>query len=300
MNVPFFADYINGETFSGMSPSQVHVANTMIYQYFRRHLLHTAVSVFKWQLPREWEKTLFLYALYCDGHVAVVNTPEYGVLPQPCTLSGRGVQYQPTHALIANPLLPQPYRPEIGTECAVVRLMPDYGGLMDVVNYYAREMSVAAETFELNTLNSKLSFIFGVQKTGESGSRKGSAEALKKVYDNIQSGVPASFVDANLLNRDGKPTWSLFEQHVKENFIAPELLEIIRKLEERFCCAVGLPANLATTKKERLIVDEVNANNAETASGPSMWLDTIRDGLEVANELFGLQLAVDWRVDPDV
>lgn len=300
MNVPFYADYINGETFSGMSPSQVHVANTQMFHFFKRHLLHTAVSVFKWELPREWERTLFLYALYCCGHVAIIDTPEYGILPQPCTLSGRGVQYEPTHALIANPLIKNPQRPQIGTECAVVRLMPDYGGLMDVINYYAREMSVVTEAFELNNLNSKLSYIFGVYKPGETGSKKAGAEALKKVYDNIQSGVPASFVDGNLISRDGKPTWQLFEQHVKENFIAPDLLEVMRKLEERFCSAVGLPANLATTKKERLVVDEVNANNAETASGPSMWLDTIRDGLAVANRLFDLQLSVDWRVAPNV
>ena len=300
MNIPFFADYINGETFSKTSPSQVHVANTMIFQFFKRHLLHTAVSVFKWELPKDWEKTLFLYCLYCEGHVAILRTSEYGVLPQPCTLSGRGVQYEPTHALIANPLLQNTKSLQIGSECAVVRLMPDYGGIMDIINYYAREMSVAAEAFELNTLNSKLSYVFGVQKNGDSGSSKGAAEALKRVFDNIQSGVPASFVDANLINRDGKPTWNLFEQHVKENFIAPELMEIIRKLEERFCNAVGLPANLATTKKERLIVDEVNANNAETASSPSMWLDTIKTGLEMANSLFNLNLSVDWRVKPNV
>lgn len=295
--IPVFADYINGATFSRLEPSQVHVANTFLYQYFRRYLLQKAVSVFRWELPKEWQRTLFLYSLYCDGHVAIVNTDSFGVIPQPCTLGGRGVQYQPTYVLIANPLLQGILQPRIGTQCAVIRIMPDYGGILDIINYYARQMALCSETLEINLLNSKLSYVFGVPK---GGNRKAAAETLKRLFDQIMSGVPASFLDEELTDRNGKPTWQMFNQNVGQNFIAPDIQEQLRKLECEFATQVGIPSNLATTKKERVNLAEVSANDVETAVGPSQWLELAQEGLETANRLFGLQLSVDWRYAPDV
>lgn len=295
--IPFYADYINGSTFSQMQPSQVHVSNTLLFQFYVRHLLQKAVSVFDWQLPDYWQRTLFLYCLYCEGHVAIVNTDRFGVLPQPCTLGGRGVQYEPTYAIIANPLLKGILEPRIGTQCAIVRIMPDYGGILDIVNYYAREMALCSETLEINLLNSKLSYVFGVPKNGN---KKAAAETLKRLFDQIQSGVPASFVDEDLTDRNGKPTWQLFLQDVGRNFIAPDVQEQLRKLECEFAAKVGIPSNLATTKKERVNLAEVSANDVETAVGPSQWLELAREGLDQANELFGLDLSVDWRYEPDV
>lgn len=295
--IPFSADYINGATFSKMQPSQVHIANTLLYQYYVRHLLQKAVSVFKWELPDYWQRTLFLYSLYCDGHVAIVKTDRFGVIPQPCTLGGRGVQYEPTYALIANPLLRGILEPRIGSQCAVVRIMPDYGGILDIINYYAQEMALCTETLEINMLNSKLSYVFGVPK---GGNRKASAEALKKVFDQIMAGVPAAFADEDLVDRNGKPTWQLFLQDIGRNFIAPDIQEQLRKLECEFAAKVGIPSNLATTKKERVNTLEVDSNNIETAIGPEQWLELAREGLDQANKLFDLQLSVDWRYRPDV
>lgn len=298
MNAPYFSDYINGQTWDGLDPSQVHVQNTLLFQYLQRHLLVKAVSVFKWTLPDHWQKTLFLYSLYCNGHVSIIETDRFGVLPQPCTLGGRGVQYEPTYAMIANPLLRGILQPRIGTQCAVVRLMPDYGGIMDIIRFYAREMAVTIEAFELNTLNSKLSYVFGIPK--DRGNAKASAETLKRLFDNIQSGVPASFVDSNLTTRDGKPTWTLFQQDVGRNFIAPQLQEVLRKIECEFAAAVGIPADLSQNKKERTNTAEVSANNVETAVGPALWLENIQEGLDTANRMFGLNLSADWRYKPDV
>lgn len=296
--IPFYADYINGETFSKLAPSQVHVHNTWLYQYFQRHLIQKATSVFKWNLPKWWNKSLFLYCLYCDGHVAIVNTDRFGVLPQPCSLGGRGVQYEPTYAVIANPLIKGIKRPRIGTQCAIIRIMPDYGGIGDIINYYAREMAVTTETYELNVLNSKLSYVFGVSKEG--GNRKAVAEGLKKVFDAISSGEPAAFADSNLIDHNGKPTWQLFSQDVGRNFIAPQLQETLRKLECEFAAKVGIPADLSQNKKERTITGEVEANNVETAVAPEQWLELARDGVEDANRLFGLGISVDWRYQPNV
>ena len=64
-----------------------------------------------------------------------------------------------------------------------------------------------------------------------------------------------------------------------------------------FCTEIGIP-NANTDKKERLITDEVNANNVETSTRCEMWLEEIRKGLTKANTKYKLNLAVDWRVNP--
>lgn len=295
--IPYYSDYINAATFRSLEPSCVHVQNTTLAAWFRRYLLQKAISVFRWTLPRYWNKTLFLYCLYCYGYIAVIETDAWGVLPQPCTLYGRGAQFEPTHAIIQNPMLEGLTEPRIGIDCSIIRLMPDYGGIMDTVNFYAREMALTVEAYELNTTNSKLSFIFGIP---DGGNKKASAEALKKIYDQIMSGEPAAFADRRLVDLDGRPTWTLLNTDVGKNYIAPELQEALRRLECQFTAAVGIPSNLATTKKERVTTVEVDANNAETAVTAAMWLDQLKDCCEDVNKMFGLQLAVDWRYKPDV
>lgn len=286
--MPFDSTQINLLTAQSPSPSTIHINNTALFAYFRRHYLLKALSVFRFSLPDWWDDTLFLYSLFGAGYVSIVRTDLYGVVPQPCSLYGIGVQYEPTRALIANPVLDREYDLTIGVDCAVVKMSPDYSGIMDIVNYYARETAAAVEALEINLLNSKLSYVFGAQD------KKG-AETLKAVFDRIMRGELAAFTDSKLINDQGKPSWIMFSQDVGKNFIAPQILEIIRRMEAAFCNAVGIPANLAQTKKERVTVAEVEANDTETRAAPSLWMETISKGLATANKLFGLNLSVDWR-----
>ena len=117
------------------------------------------------------------------------------------------------------------------------------------------------------------------------------------MFDNLSEGDPAVVIGKKLLNDDGTPNWFPFTQHVKESYIVSDVLSDMRKIECMFDTDIGIP-NANTTKRERLIVDEVNANNVETATRCELWLETIKKQLEKANKMFGLRLAVDWRVNP--
>ena len=108
-----------------------------------------------------------------------------------------------------------------------------------------------------------------------------------------QGGI-AAVIDKNLLTDDGSPTWQYFAQRIKENFIAGDLLQVLRQIEAEFDTVIGIP-NANTDKRERLITDEVNANNIETQSRARLWLDTIRADLEKVNKMFGLNVGVDFR-----
>lgn len=286
INPPVYYDHANAIT-SYVRPGTVHTRNNALYQFFRRYLLQEAIAAFKWELPTNWEKNYFLYVLYCWGYVAVINTDKYGVIPQQCGLRGYNVMYQPTNAIIANPLLKGLLEPKIGIDCTLIRLQPDYGGIMDLVNYYAEEMTLASEAISMNLVNSKLSYVFGATK-------KSTAESLKALYDQIAEGQPAVFIDKQLLDDQGKPTWVPWTQDLRNTYIAPELLSDLRKIECRYLTKIGIP-NANTDKRERLITDEVQSNNNETRLLGDQWLEELQARCRDAEEMFGIRLSVDWR-----
>ena len=66
--------------------------------------------------------------------------------------------------------------------------------------------------------------------------------------------------------------------------------EDIKLLGSEFDSFVGIPSNPNSEKRERQIVDEVNANNIETDTLLDLFVQTLNEGMSQANVLFGLQL----------
>ena len=265
-------------------------ATTPLGWSIQRYLLQKAISVFQWQLPESWAKNYVLYCLYCFGRVAVVNTNKFGVIAQGCGLTGYNVYYQPTRAIISNALLQGNLTPAINRQCVVLRLQPDYGGIMDLVTLYAGLMAQAMEAVGINLNNSKVAYAFFV-------SDKSTADAYKKAVDQVNNGQPAVVVDKKLQREDGSPAWDMFTRDVKNNYIVTDLLTDLRKIVTMFDTEIGIP-NANTDKRERLITSEVNANNIETYSKCALWLEELQDGCRRAREMFDIDLSVDWRRAP--
>lgn len=289
-NVPVTFDYENIYN-SMLQPSEMHSSDTGLGRFFQRYLLQRAISQFKWEMPNAWEENYFLYCLYTWGFVAVINTDKYGVIPQGCSLKGYNVMYGPRQCVIANPLLRGLREPVIGKECSLIRLQPDYGGVCDLVSFYADMMACTASTAGSNIIASKLAYIFITQnKAGEA--------SLKKMYDDVASGKPAVYLDKNMIDETtGKPNYFTFSNNLKANYIASDLLEDLKEWERRFDTEIGIP-HTNSDKKERLVTGEVNANMAESYTRVEMWLDSLKKGCEQTNELFGDILHVDWRINP--
>lgn len=273
------------------SPSTVHVKNTRLRRYFRKYLFQKAISVFKWQLPEEWDKDYFLYTLYGMGYIAVVDTDQYGVICQGGALGGYNLYYRPSYIIITNPLIRGTITADLDKDCALIKLMPDYSSIMDIVGFYADQMALAAEAMGINLVNVKTGTVFGAEN-------KNKAESYKKMFDTLAAGDPAVVIDKTLLDEQGKPTWFPFTQNVKEMYVTTDILSDMRKIEAMFETVIGIP-NANIDKRERLITDEVNANNVSTASLGEVWLESLRKGLQKANEKYNLDLTVDWRVNPD-
>ena len=274
---------------SQINPSTVHCSNADLVRHYARYLFEKVLSVYKFEnLPPEWPANYFLYCLFGYGYITVFNTEEYGLIANECSLSGYDIYYQPTQALVANPILGS-RRLNIGEDCELIKVQPDYNSIMDIVSLYADLMALCTETAGINLLNSKMSYVFFAEN-------KAAAESFKKLYDKIASGEPAAVTDKLLLGEDGNETWKIFSQNVGQNYITDRILTDMRTIENMFNTDVGIP-NANTMKRERLISDEVNANNVDTQSKTMLWLETIRDGVDKVNSMFNTDITVKYRFE---
>ena len=285
----FDYDFINRYN-SHIKPSTVHSQDNATAWYFRRYLIQKILSVFEFGgLPETWSKDYFLYTLFVWGFVAVVETDKFGVIPQHCSLFGYDVFYRPTNVTIANPLLRGILQPQIGVDCELIKMQPDYGSCWDIVSYYADLLALASESLAVNIVNSKLAYVFACDN-------KTVAESFKKMYDKLNEGNPAVFADSKLFDESGEPLWTTFQNNLKQNYVAGDMLDDMLKIDARFCTEIGIP-NVNMAKASGVTDNEVEANNIDTKSKVSLWLETISEGLEKVNDMFDLNLSVKFRFE---
>ena len=290
MSAPYMYDKVNFAE-SCFVPGALKSVDNVTFCFYYRYLFMKAISQFKWKLPNEWDLDYFLGVLYSTGYISVLDTPDFGVIPQYSTLSGYNLYYRPRKILVSNPLFPKTYERTIDEDCVVLHLMPDYKGIVDLVTLYAAKLATLACDVDINAINSRLAYVFAA-------SDNAMGESFKKMFDKISSGDPAVVVDKSLKETDAEPNYSAFANNLRNNYLVTSHLDDMRTLENQFCTIVGIPtAN--TDKRERLITDEVNANNVETAILAEKWLESIKQGCDKVKEMFGAEIKVEWRVNPN-
>lgn len=237
-------------------------------------------------VPDEWDYDYLLTNLFIHGYIAITDTSA-GVVPLRCGITGIDIFDHPTRAIFANAVLGNFERNLYGdnptTDCALVKIQYDFMGAMPVVDRYAALLALCDNSIAVNLRNSKVAFIGLV-------SSKQQAATFEKLYRDIDGGKPAVYAKKG----DGLSTDDIYYNHVRETYIANDVQLLKQSIKNDFLTEVGLN-NANTDKRERLIVDEVNANNDEVQANVQHWLDNIREGLRRANSLFGLNLSVSLR-----
>lgn len=283
---PFSWQQINLQQFHH-SPSGIRTTNTGLFYFFMHKLYEEFKSVYKWEgLPETWPVNYFTWKLYLNGVIGVIDTPKYGVIPQECSLFGQNVFFLPNQITIANHNIEKATY-DIGVDAEIIHIQDDYTGIAPYLSYYANLMALAAEDLQSNLVNTKFAYVFAA-------ANKAGAETLKKMYDDIASGQPAVVLDKELYADDGSPSWELFSQNLKQNFLGLDLLDTLNSIMDDFCSDIGIP-NVSIRKKERTTVDEINMNNTQTYSKATRWLETMNDCCERVNNMFGTNISVDFR-----
>lgn len=287
---PFNYDQLNIAS-GTYSPSTVKSYNNQVFKFWERALYQRAISVIDFEgLPFDGAvKDFFQYCLYSFGFVGFIDAgAKLGKIFQPGTLNGFDLYYQPTRFLIANPYLPAELSKEyeIGTNCELLKLSPDYFGITDVITYFAERMATIDGALNMSLINSKFAFIIGAKN-------KASAKAIKHILDEINKGNPAVVYDKDLLvpndPDDKKEPWQLWDRHVKESYITSDLLQDQASILRAFDSEIGIPT-IPYEKKERMVTSEADSKTYDAISRSTVWLNTLNDSLIKVNEFLGTDI----------
>lgn len=297
--IPFNYDQINlGQAY--YTPSNVNVVNNASYALWQRALFQRASSNLIFNLPEEWQgnvRDFFMYCLYRFGYIAVFKTAEHGTIFQPGTLNGYNIYYQPVDVTISNPGLPMVNRLTIGKDCELIKLTPDYKGIWDIISYYAEKLSTLDNALNMSLINSKFAFMLAAKN-------KNAAEALKLMLDKINEGQPAVVYskDALMPNDpdDKEEPYQLISavKDLKSNYITTDLLMDLQTILNNFDAEVGIPS-VPYQKKERLVTAEAESRVLDSTSRSTIWKDCLESSIKKVNAMFGLDISVELRYNPD-
>ena len=279
-NISVPTDFEGLNTYNSMRSVAGRVQNDLNTAFYMRALYQRAIAGTKFKLPRAWRrsKRYFKNVLFSLGYIGVVNTPEYGVIPQICTFSGYGLYLQPVKMIVSQPLVQ--FEGTIGENCELIHLCGDYMGIWDIVEHFAIRLSVAITSVDCALVNERLSVL-------AAGKSKQASETLKYLYEKISAGEPFAVYDkaikSDSIDGNDEPIWT-FSQDVANQYISDKLLADIDTILMQFDKEIGIAA--VGEKKERMLTDEIAMQNEDACARSSTWFENLSDSFDLVNELF--------------
>ena len=269
------------------TPSCVKSMNNATFMYWERALFQRACSVIDFSLPESWAggvRDFFYYVMFKGGFCAVFDDAKYGKIFQPADLTGYDIFYQPTNAIIANPLF-KSKNLTIGEDCAILKLTPDFMGIWDIITYFAQKLSLLDNAINISLINNKYAYMLAAKN-------KAAGEAFKKMLDLVNEGEPAVVFDRKLANdpNDKAEPWQFWNRgNLKESYLTSDQLRDFNTILNNFDCEIGIPV-LPEEKKERMISDEATMRSNDAMSRCGIWLDTFNSSAVEVNKMFGLTI----------
>lgn len=249
-------------------------ASSMFYDYELLKLIFSAYEITG--APDWWDYNYMIETLFIKGFFCITDTP-LGVVPLECSYTGINMWNRPTKIIVANPVL-KTFERRIPEDAALVKLQYGFKSVMPLVQRYSTQLAMCDSSISVNLMNSKAAIICQAENAAQ-------AKTYEEMFSRISSGRPFVVVKDGLVKKDE----SVLFLPVKQAYIADDVMILKRKIMNEFLSRVGIN-NANIDKRQRLNVDEVNANDEEIEAAGKHWIKCVNEGLDVANKLFGLSL----------
>lgn len=247
--------------------------NTTFQKYYNQFML-LALNMFEWEnLPegietRHIEKPLIEY-----GYSFFYNDEDFGFVCLPCTITGFNIYNEPTRIQINNQIIHK----SMDIDEGVLILNNDLRtGLYPIIINYASRLSEIETSINTNIFQQKFPFIVECSKDNE--------YSVRQMLKNIHENEPYILVKKKLDLMDIKI------DDLSVPYVADKLLDDKKKIESELLTLFGL--NNVADKKERLIVDEANANNDYINRNVDLLYKNRKQACDKINEKFGLNISV--------
>ena len=247
--------------------------NTTFQKYYNQFML-LALNMFEWEnLPdgietRHIEKPLIEY-----GYSFFYNDEDFGFVCLPCTITGFNIYNEPTRVQINNQIIHK----SMDIDEGVLILNNDLRtGLYPIIINYASRLSEIETSINTNIFQQKFPFIVECSKDNE--------YSVRQMLKNIHENEPYILVKKKLDLMDIKI------DDLSVPYVADKLLDDKKKIESELLTLFGL--NNVADKKERLIVDEANANNDYINRNVDLLYKNRQLACNEINKKFGLNISV--------
>lgn len=255
------------------TPQSVNGLTTLRTYYYYSELRRLIKGLFDVSCPIEWDDEYIINTLITYGYFAIAESDDVGIGAFQVGLQGANYMQNPTRILVQLPYIKN-FSREINENCVLYYLEHIHGGsyynFNEKLRVTAQRLANADASIDVNLINSRVAYIIEAETKAQS-------ESIKAMYDKITSGEPMVVYRKDaVLGGDGLK--ALFG-NVKQNFVANDVLDAKRTIMNEFLTSIGIN-NANTDKKERLITDEVNANDEELDVYTELW----KNNLEKANK----------------
>lgn len=268
-----------------VNPKNVEGLNNTSYFYYRNQLYLKIFSLFTFEnLPDTWDIDYLRDNLFRNGIMACVEKDGVNYCLT-CGYSGINVYNKPTKVMISNTVLGT-FERTIHNDCELLYINYLNGHFLScerIVNRYALLLAQCDGSLNVNLINSRVAHVF----IGESDAQ---IKSYKKMYDEISNGKPCTFIK-NSKNGTPLDNSKLDVLNVKNTYVANDILLTKRTIMNEFLTEIGIN-NANTNKRERLVTDEVNANDEETNALLMLWKDTMSQCFERINKMFNTNIKV--------
>ena len=255
--------------------------NGVMYEEYQRlfyHFRNIALNLYKWEnLPEGIESRYIEQRLFDNGQVFFTKDKTLGWLALSCNNSTNlNVYGEPTEVRVHGYGFSQNYHVEDG-----VRILNNDSALATIkhIDWYAKRMAHIESVMLQNLQQQRVPYFIGTSKETEF--------SVKHMMDNVLTGESAIYMDTEKL-KDISNNLVVFPTQ------APYLLDKLQQeryeLERELLTFLGI--NTTIEKKERLLVDETNANNGFIEMSLDLGLKQRQLACERINAKYNLNVRV--------
>ena len=258
--------------------------NMRTYRLYLDQILEIAIARYKWNgLPNTIDER-FLELTLCgkNGAVLFFKDENIGHLALPCTMSGRFNVYNipiQRRAYAVNG-----YQATRDDSNSVIIYSNQLHNGMSVYNrliQYAKDLYLIDSIIMVNVNAQKTPLMLLADEK--------QMLTLKNLYMKYDGNQPFIFGDRNDLNPN-----SIQALVTGAPYVADNLYELKQNIWNEVLTFLGVP-NVQMNKKERLITDEVNRGLGGVFASRYSGLLSRRQACEQINEMFGLNISVEYR-----
>lgn len=259
----------------------LYMNNRTYLQYYNR-LTELAISMFEWKnLPDTVDPRFLEMCLFSDGMCVFFKDEVLGYLGLQCMIGGHLNVYRIPMDRTA--YATNGYNRKLTDEDSVI-IFNNYlhtNSMLDV-EMFAKRLYNLDRAIDVNANAQKTPVLIQCDESQRL--------TMKNLYKQFEGNEPFIFgtkgIDAN----------GLKVLTTEAPYVADKLYELKSQIWNEALTYLGI-SNVNTTKKERMISDEVMRNLGGTIASRYSRLESRRQACDKINQLFGLNISVDYRAD---